>query len=229
MKSYVLRFPIIKASVTNKRLGSYNTDYEANCLAHPYPAPDRPVGPCITSVLDLRDKPNPLQGFVVEDCAVPLALGPFMIPILEYLPDPIRPSYNAARAAAKNAARLGSKLLGPYSPQGSVARTGVYLIMSHDSEFDRGLPTACENRSYPFIGSQGSLTLRKDKPVLTYSGVGRSESVSRIHSFLEAMTTAVGGNFIANPAWTLLGAQEITVHPMYGAHLTKHLQDSRRL
>ncbi|KAJ3455563.1 hypothetical protein MRS44_017045 [Fusarium solani] len=182
-------------------LGSYNTDYEANCMAHPDPTPDRPVGPCITSVLDLRDKQNPLGGFVVEDCAVPLALGPFMIPILEYLPDPIRPSYNAARAAAKEAARLGSKLLGPYSPQGSVARTGVYLIMSHDS-------------------SQGSLTLRKDKPVLTYSGVGRSKSVSRIHSFLEAMTTAVGGNFVANPAWTLLGAQEITVHPIGGARMS---------
>ncbi|KAH7127272.1 hypothetical protein EDB81DRAFT_907420 [Dactylonectria macrodidyma] len=173
----------------------YNTDFEANCMAHPDPTPDRPVGPCITSVLDLRDKRNPLEGFVIEDCAVPLALGPFMIPILEYLPDPIRPLYNAAREAAKDAARLGSKLLGPYSPQGSVARTEVYLIMSHDS-------------------SQGSLTLRKDKPVLTYAGVGRSKSVSRIHSFLEAMTTAVGGNFVANPAWTLLGAQEITVHPI---------------
>lgn len=65
-----------------------------------------------------------------------------------------------------------------------------------------------------FEGSQGSLTLRGDKPVLTYSGVGRSDSVSRIHEFLEKMTAAVGGNFIANPAWTLLGAQEITVHPM---------------
>lgn len=63
-------------------------------------------------------------------------------------------------------------------------------------------------------GSQGSLTLKKDKPVLTYSGVGRSESVSRIHAFLEKMTEVIGGNFIANPAWTLLGAQEITVHPM---------------
>lgn len=130
---------MLKASLTNKRLGSYNTDYEANCMAHPDPTPDRPVGPCITSVLDLRDKRNPLEGFVVEDCAVPLALGSFMIPILEYLPDPIRPSYNAARGAAKDAARLRSKLLGPYSPQGSVARTGVYLIMSHDSEFHRSL------------------------------------------------------------------------------------------
>jgi hypothetical protein len=50
--------------------------------------------------------------------------------------------------------------------------------------------------------------------VLSYSGVGRSDSVSRIHNFLESMTAAVGGNFIANPAWTTLGAEQITVHPM---------------
>lgn len=58
------------------------------------------------------------------------------------------------------------------------------------------------------------MTLKENKPVLTYSGVGRSKSVSRIHEFLEKMTAVVGGNFVANPAWTLLGAQEITVHPM---------------
>lgn len=69
--------------------------------------------------------------------------------------------------------------------------------------------------SYNIAGSQGRLTLQKDKPVLTYSGVGRSKSVSRIHGILERMTAAIGGNFIANPVWSTLGRQEITVHPMY--------------
>jgi hypothetical protein len=71
-----------------------------------------------------------------------------------------------------------------------------------------------KDSSDSIIGSQGRLTLKKDQPVLTYSGVGRSASVSRVHEFLEKMTAVVGGNFIANPAWTLLGAQQITVHPM---------------
>ncbi|KAL6876266.1 hypothetical protein HDV57DRAFT_522849 [Trichoderma longibrachiatum] len=180
---------------------AYNTDYEANCLAHSRPTPERPVGPCITSVLDLRDQKNPLEGFVIEDCAIPQALSPLMIPILEYLPDQMKPSYHLVQAWAKTAARLGSKVFGPYIAKGSVSRTGVYLIMSHDS-------------------SQGCLTLRKDKPVLSYSGVGRSQSVSRIHAFLEAMTASVGGDFIANPAWTLLGSQEITVHPIGGARMS---------
>ncbi|KAM0248026.1 hypothetical protein ACHAQJ_009631 [Trichoderma viride] len=180
---------------------AYNTDYEANCLAHPYATPERPVGPCITSVLDLRDQKNPLEGFVIEDCAVPQALSPLVIPILEYLPDQVKPSYYFVQACVKAATRLGSKVFGPYFPKGSVSRTGVYLIMSHDS-------------------SQGCLTLRDDEPVLSYSGVGRSESVSRIDIFLEAMTAAVGGNFIANPAWSLLGSQEITVHPIGGARMS---------
>jgi hypothetical protein len=63
-------------------------------------------------------------------------------------------------------------------------------------------------------GSQGSLTLKDDKPVLRYSGVGRSKSVSRIHKVLEKITAAIGGNFVANPAWAILGQQQITVHPM---------------
>jgi hypothetical protein len=56
--------------------------------------------------------------------------------------------------------------------------------------------------------------LKDDKPILTYSGVGRSKSVSRIQAIMEAMTKAIGGTFVENPAWSLLGKQEITVHPM---------------
>lgn len=67
----------------------------------------------------------------------------------------------------------------------------------------------------PFTaGSQGRLSLKDDRPVLTYSGVGRSASVSLIHGFLERLTAVVGGNFIANPMWTVLGDQQISVHPM---------------
>ena len=68
--------------------------------------------------------------------------------------------------------------------------------------------------SHSLPGSQGSLTLEDDKPVLRYSGVGRSKSVSRIHEVLEKITAAVGGNFVSNPVWAGLGQQQITVHPM---------------
>ena len=116
-----------------RRCNRYNTDYEANCIARPEPTPERPVGPCITSVLDLRDQENVLDGFVVEDCAVPYALAPLMFSMLEYLPDMKRPKYSPIESVEKFVARLKGKL-GPYVPEGSVQKTAVYLIMSHDSE-----------------------------------------------------------------------------------------------
>lgn len=116
-------------------MASYNSDYEANCIAgEDVTSPESPVGPCITTVLDLRDKKNPLEGFVVEDCAVPEALSPFMYGLMEYLPDELVPSYGLVKAVLKRAARLGSKHFGPYFPRGSIRRTPVYLIMSHDSQ-----------------------------------------------------------------------------------------------
>lgn len=116
---------------------SYNTDYEANCIAQSDPSPERPVGPCITSVLDMRDQKNPLEGFVVEDCAIPLALGPLLFPMMEYLPDPIKPTYGPARTIAKVATRVAGRLFGPYFTHGSIARTPTYLIMSHDSKLSQ--------------------------------------------------------------------------------------------
>ncbi len=58
------------------------------------------------------------------------------------------------------------------------------------------------------------MTLQDDQPVLRYSGVGRSDSVSRINKLLSQATIAVGGTFVPNPAETLLGQQQISVHPM---------------
>lgn len=112
----------------------YNTDHDANCIAQPVTDPQRPVGPCITSVLDLREQENPLAGFVVEDCAVPHALAPLMYPMLEFLPDPNIPKYGAAEAIAKKASRMVSRLSGAQNVKGSVAKTAVYLVMSHDSK-----------------------------------------------------------------------------------------------
>jgi hypothetical protein len=92
----------------------------------------------------MREQQNPLHGFVVEDCAVPLALAPFMFPMMEYLPDPVKPSYNAVQGFSKAAARIGSRVLGPNFPGGSIARTAAYLIMSHDSEFTKWNDSGCE-------------------------------------------------------------------------------------
>lgn len=58
------------------------------------------------------------------------------------------------------------------------------------------------------------LTLKDDKPVLEFIGVGRSEHVKELHHKLEQATKAVGGTFVPHPWFSLLGKQQITVHPI---------------
>lgn len=83
----------------------------------------------------MRKHDNPLSGFVVQDCAVPYALSPLMYPMLEFLPDPNKPDYGVAEAAAKKTSRAVSRFFGAHNIKGSVAKTAVYLIMSHDSKY----------------------------------------------------------------------------------------------
>lgn len=113
---------------------SYNTDYNVNSVGRPFPAPERPIGPCITGVIDCRDQLNPLDGFVIEEGTVPLALAQFYQAMLELMPGQIAPTGQSVFQKVESLlARQGSKILGPYFRQGSVEKTQVYLIMSHDS------------------------------------------------------------------------------------------------
>ncbi|RAL60884.1 hypothetical protein DID88_010209 [Monilinia fructigena] len=65
--------------------------------------------------------------------------------------------------------------------------------------------------------NQAILTLKNDKPLLEFLGVGRSDHVKKINNVLKEATEAVGGTFVNNPFYSALGQQEITVHPIGGA------------
>jgi hypothetical protein len=65
--------------------------------------------------------------------------------------------------------------------------------------------------------NQAVLSLKDDKPVLEFLGVGRSEHVKYLNGVLKDATEAVGGTFINNPFYAALGRQEISVHPIGGA------------
>ena len=69
--------------------------------------------------------------------------------------------------------------------------------------------------------NQATLTLKDDKPVLEFLGVGRSEHVKELNSMLKNATEAVGGIFVQSPFYAALGQQEITVHPIGGACMSK--------
>ena len=58
------------------------------------------------------------------------------------------------------------------------------------------------------------LSLKDDKPVLEFQGVGRSDHVKKLNELLRKATEGVGGTFVQNPFFALLGEQEVTVHPI---------------
>lgn len=64
-------------------------------------------------------------------------------------------------------------------------------------------------------GNQAILTLKNDKPILKFLGVGNSEHVQQLNGVLAQATVAVGGTFVGSPFYAALGQQEITVHAMY--------------
>ncbi|CZR65496.1 related to cholesterol oxidase precursor [Phialocephala subalpina] len=177
----------------------YNCDSEVNGIGRQYPSPYKPVGPTITGVIDCREQDNPLDGFVIEEGAIPKALAPLFQTMLEMMPGNQLPKGQTLTEKVKHAlAQQGSRFLGPYFPKGSIERTQTYLIMSHDS-------------------NQATLTLKDDKPILEFLGVGRSDHVEYLNDLLRQATQAVGGTYVNSPFYACLGQQEITVHPIGGA------------
>lgn len=178
----------------------YNTDENVNSIGRASPVADNPIGPTITGIIDNREgHANVLDGYVIEEGAIPKALAPLFQLMLEKLPGAEAPSdLSPLEKIRHTLSSAGSRFLGPYYKKGSIERTQTYLVMSHDT-------------------NQAILTLKDDKPLLQFLGVGRSDHVKKINNVLKEATEAVGGTFVNNPFYSALGQQEITVHPIGGA------------
>jgi hypothetical protein len=191
----ILAFGWVGEGLLNTRVNtdwwsSYNCDANVNSLGRSSPIPGKPIGPTITGVIDCRDQENALDGFVIEEGAVPQALVPFLQTMLNLMPGQIQPNVSLVEQLQRSLAGIGSRIVGPYFSKGSVERTQVYLIMSHDS-------------------NQAILTLKGDKPVLQFLGVGRSDHVGYLNKLLADATNAVGGTFVNSPFYAALGQQEV--------------------
>jgi hypothetical protein len=184
---------------THLNLIRYNTNYEVNAIGREFPSPERPIGPTINGVIDCRDQLNPLDGFVIEEGAVPEALAPALQAMLESMPGKIPPqNFGPLEQIRHILAGEKSRVFGPYVPGGSAERTQIYLIMSHDS-------------------NQAVMALKDDKPVLTFLGVGRSDHVKYLNGILAKATSAVGGTYVNSPFFAALGQQEVCLGVVVGA------------
>jgi choline dehydrogenase-like flavoprotein len=193
----------------------YNTDEIANAIGRQNPPKDdllRPVGPTITGIIDMRgedEAKDVLDGFVLEEGAVPEVLSQFLQAMLQLTPGKVYPEDNASQSGYNRLrrflAKAETKIMGPYSPGSSINRTQIYLIMSHDS-------------------NEATLTLEGDKAYLRFLGVGRGKHVEELNKFLAKATHAVGGVLVNSPFYAFkyagLGEEQITVHPIGGANMS---------
>ncbi len=179
---------------------SYNSDQEVQGVgwgSRPEGELD-PIGPTITGAIDLREQPTLEAGTIIEEGAIPGALGPFL------------PGAMAAAAAvlgvdtdggvqdfvSERERELESLIRGPY--KGAVRHSQTYLVMGHDD-------------------AKGELSLDDDRLRISWPGVGRQPLFQQIRDNLEAATRPLGGTYLRDPIWTnVLGDHLTTVHPLGG-------------
>ena len=185
----------------------YNCDVPVNGIGFGTRKPGEipAVGPCITSVIDLRQGNDWEKRMVIEEGSIPGALGstlPLSLAVAagaigedtdEGIIDKIR---EEARIAE-------SYLRGPY--HGAVNATQTFLIMSHDD-------------------ARGQAKLNdQDRMIIDWPDVGDQDNVTIGNENLRKATEALGGTFVKNPVWTpLLRNSLVTVHPLGGCVMAEN-------
>ncbi|MEF3062559.1 GMC oxidoreductase [Ralstonia solanacearum] len=158
-----------------------------------------PVGPCITSIIDMRDEADWTRRMVIEEGSIPGAIGGAIVPAMAAASAEIgQPTETGMVAKMVHAAReVESAVRGPY--HGAVNRLQTYLIMSHDNGAGRMVLDARDR-------------LRVDWP-----GVGEQPNFKIGNERLYEATRVLGGTYVPNPIWTdLFKHSLITVHPLGG-------------
>lgn len=167
------------------------------------PADMQPVGPCITSVIDMRQSNDRAQRMVIEEGSIPGAMGRLMIPAMAAADDLIGEDAdhdeNLSEIMRKSARKWQSRLQGPY--RGAANRMQTYLIMSHDS-------------------GTGQASLAEDRLRISWPGLGQEAVFALANENLRKASAALNGNYIENPVWTpLFNKSLVTVHPLGGCNM----------
>lgn len=164
-------------------------------------------GPCITGMIDLRDRTETLEdGLIIEEGVMPGALAAgyaAVLPMMEALMgDPFR--FGDVTQRLKDAADLGAALiddpsqLAETSYNGPVSRTLPYLVMSHDA-------------------SDGVLKMAGDMIVVDWPDAGLDPAIVGDAQVLRQGSDAIKAEFMPLPFWQdAFGNRVMTVHPIGG-------------
>lgn len=179
---------------------SYNNNKPVNGVGMGDRNPDShaPVGPCITSVIDAREKPELGDGIIIEEGVIPGAMAKFLPEIMEAAAAVIgKEKHVGVLEKAKEKVRIAeSLLLGAH--HGAVHNSQTYLVMAHD-------------------GCKGEMSLENDRLSIDWPGAGKLPVYTAINDTLQAAADANQGTFIEDPLWTsFLNKSLLTVHPLGG-------------
>jgi|SRR5580658_2817204 cholesterol oxidase len=189
---------------------AYNAEQVINGIGYgdrrpPY---EQPVGPCITGIIDMRNRPVLNDGMVIEEGSVPGALGPLMPAAFAAVADAekltgasVPPTKDPILKKIKDEARKWESLaLGAH--KGAMHKTQIYLVMTHD-------------------GSDGEMVLEDDRLRINWPGVGNKPIFRSVKQNLVAASNALDATFLSNPVWSeFLRHELVTVHPLGGCVLS---------
>ena len=187
---------------------AYHTSDRVDGISTGSHSPAQPaVGPCITSIIDMRNTDDVEEGLIIEEGSVPAVLSRVLTVPLAVAGDAAAgvEDVDLIEIGRRKAAEAQSLVAG--ADAGTMAHTQTFLVMSHD-------------------GSDGRLYLDDDRVRVDWPGVSTRPVFEHDHRQLEAATTALGGVFVKNPAWSrLFGHGLVTVHPLGGCAMASTAAD----
>ena len=173
----------VAGEVNGTGMGSHATD------------PADPPGPCITAVIDDRDRPDPLDDVIIEDAVIPGALAP-MVPAMlapQVLPRWLR---GGIRRGAGPLALLQSALT--RGRRGSLRKMQTFLLMGADDD-------------------EGQVVLDRDAVRVLWPGAGTRPFYERADLSLRRAAEAAGGDYLDSPVYDKAFRHRVmTVHPLGG-------------
>ncbi|MBL7811566.1 MAG: GMC family oxidoreductase N-terminal domain-containing protein [Bacteroidetes bacterium] len=163
---------------------------------------EKKPGPCITGVIDMRYKDNLNDGMIIEDAAVPGAIGS-LLPLAIDVENKIIGERERQDKDKGFINRLkheyetcDSDIRGPYF--GAIRNTQTYLLMTHD-------------------GEHGKMTLNNNRLSIDWSTVGKELIFRKANDKLAEATKALSGVYVKNPVWVKeMNNELVTVHPLGG-------------
>lgn len=163
----------------------------------------QPVGPCVTSAIDMRGQPELNDGVVIHEIVTPGALAGLLPEALARTGAALGKVSGEAlgEALATDEAEIESIFLGPYDA--AADHTQAYLVTTHE----RG---------------SGTIKLDGGRLRIDWPHVGEQPIFRKVNNTLAEATRALGGNYLINPVWsTVFNRDLITFHPLGGCRMSE--------